>query len=225
MYSYGGSVGNYQYLIQDLLYTTAIAGTMGFTKPATRLTSSRPPERLMSTAIWVPVIVQFLTCAGFQLVSLWLLSMEPWYVRFDPSQHSQVSQAPSTCFSRTTANSPQCSRSWENSTVFLMSLGQFIITALVFNRGPPHRKRIYTNTWLISVLVVQIAFLLYLVFTPGDVVSREFVGMIAFPDAKFRWKLFALLVVNYVCAWLADQIALFCWRSVRGWRIFGVTLL
>lgn len=214
MYSYGGSVGNYQYLIQDLLYTTAIAGTMGFTQPATRLTSSRPPERLMSTAIWVPVIVQFLSCAGFQLLSLLLLSREPWYVRFDPSHHEPESQdfPSATCFSRSTANSPQCSRSWENSTVFLMSLGQFIITALVFNRGPPHRKRIYTNSWLMAVLVVQTAFLLYLIFTPGDVVSREFAGMIAFPIATFRWKLFALLVINYICAWLADRIALLFYK-------------
>lgn len=56
-----------QYLIQDLLYTTALASVMGFTHPARKLSKQRPPERLMSLGIWLPVILQFATCALFQV--------------------------------------------------------------------------------------------------------------------------------------------------------------
>lgn len=67
MYSFGGSVGNYQYTIQDLLYTTVIASLMGFTHPAAKLSRDRPPDRLMSLGIWLPVACQFFTCALFQV--------------------------------------------------------------------------------------------------------------------------------------------------------------
>ena len=145
MYSYGGSVGNYQYLIQDLLYTTVLASTMGFTGPATKLTNRRPPERLMSFGIWLPVIAQFIICAVFQLGALSMLASQSWYRRFDPHPGATGTN----CFASETANSPACSESWENSAVFLISLAQFLITAVVFNKGPPHRRPLHTNTWLL----------------------------------------------------------------------------
>lgn len=56
-----------QYLLQDLLYTTVLASVMGFTHPAKRLSKTRPPARLMSLGIWLPVMLQFTTCALFQV--------------------------------------------------------------------------------------------------------------------------------------------------------------
>jgi cation-transporting ATPase 13A2 len=78
MYSFGGSVGNYQYLIQDLLYTTVLAAAMGFTEPARRLTASRPPARLMAPAVWLPVAALAASCAAAQLAALALLARQPW---------------------------------------------------------------------------------------------------------------------------------------------------
>lgn len=56
-----------QYLLQDLLYTTVLASVMGFTHPAKRLSKTRPPARLMSLGIWLPVMLQFTACALFQV--------------------------------------------------------------------------------------------------------------------------------------------------------------
>ena len=33
MYTYALNVGNYQYLVQDLFFTTVLAALMGFTQP------------------------------------------------------------------------------------------------------------------------------------------------------------------------------------------------
>ena len=78
-----------------------------------------------------------------QLFALLQLTRQPWYQRFDPHPEG------TNCFDRRQANSAVCSRSHENSTVFLMSLGQYLVAALVFNKGPPFRKPIYTNPWLL----------------------------------------------------------------------------
>lgn len=53
--------------VQDLMYTTVIASFMGFTHPAAKLSRERPPDRLMSLGIWLPVAFQFVTCAVFQV--------------------------------------------------------------------------------------------------------------------------------------------------------------
>ena len=173
---------------------------MGFTRPATKLSRERPPDRLMSLGIWLPVACQFLTCALFQVrwpkgagragqgraggrlgpaatlrpccsgtgaeaappcrslpplprpvparpqvLAMVMLSRQPFYTRFDPHPADG-----STCFSAGTANSARCSQSAENSVAFLMALGQFLITAFVFNKGPPHRLPLYTNAGLLA---------------------------------------------------------------------------
>ncbi len=221
MYSFGGSVGNYQYLIQDLLYTTVLAGTMGFTRPAKKLTSQRPPERLMSAGIWFPVIAQFVVCATFQLAALIMLAQQPWYVRFNP----EAASTGTNCFARETANSAECSQSWENSAVFIMSLGQFLITAFVFNKGPPHRRGLWTNTWLLVALVLQTSFLLFAVFSTGGVVSETFAGMVPFPSVSFRFKMLGMLLLNFAASWLADHVAVLGYGALRGKRVCGLTMV
>ncbi|GAB4820540.1 hypothetical protein N2152v2_007586 [Parachlorella kessleri] len=210
MYSFGGSVGNFQYLIQDLLYTTVIASAMGFTRPASRLAKERPPDRLMSLGIWLPVICQFATCAVFQVLALVMLSQQPFYVRFDPHPSDGTS-----CFTAGQANSPRCSQSWENSVAFLMALGQFLITAFVFNKGPPHRKPLHTNKGLLVALLLQTGFLVYLIFSPGgNAVTHDIVGLVPFP-AEFRTRLFVLLVLNLGASWLVDWFSHLLWRAVK----------
>lgn len=78
-----------------------------------------------------------------QLAALLVLTRQPWYTRFDPHPEG------TNCFDRTQANSAVCSQSYENTTIFLVSLGQFLIAAFVFNKGPPFRRPIYTNLWLL----------------------------------------------------------------------------
>lgn len=225
MYSFGGSVGNFQYLIQDLLFTTVLAGVMGFTGPAKKLNKQRPPARLMSLGIWLPVLAQFLIVAIFQLAALGLLRSQSWYTQFDPTPDGQENRD-TTCFTRTMVNTPRCSMSYENSTVFLLSLGQFLITALVFNKGPPHRLPLYTNVWLLMAIIVQTLFLVYLILSPGgNWVTSTFAGLVPFPSSEFRWKLLVLLLVNLVVSWMVDQLSQWCFSKLRGRRVCGVTVM
>jgi len=225
MYSFGGSVGNFQYLIQDLLFTTVLAGVMGFTGPAKKLNKQRPPARLMSFGIWLPVLAQFLTVSVFQLAALGLLRSQSWYTQFDPTPDGQENRD-TTCFTRTMVNTPRCSMSYENSTVFLLSLGQFLITALVFNKGPPHRQPLYTNVWLLLAIIMQTLFLMYLVLSPGgNGVTSTFSGLVPFPSSEFRWKLLMLLLMNLIVSWMVDQLSQWCFSKLRGRRVCGVTVM
>lgn len=80
-------------LLQDLLYTTVLASVMGFTHPAKKLSKQRPPERLMSLGIWLPVMLQFLTCALFQVRG----KGGPWRVRAAEGLRHCSEQQSSSC--------------------------------------------------------------------------------------------------------------------------------
>jgi cation-transporting ATPase 13A3/4/5 len=44
----------------------------------------------------------------------------------------------------------------ENTVTYIVALAQFIILALVFNKGMPHRSPMWTNLWLVLALLIQV---------------------------------------------------------------------
>ncbi|GFR50064.1 hypothetical protein Agub_g12206, partial [Astrephomene gubernaculifera] len=193
MYTYALNLGNYQYLIEDLFFTTVLAALMGFTEPRSKLSRSRPLSRVMSLPLLVSTVAQCGVVVAFQLAALALLRAQPGYVRTrgGPELHDTV--AP------------------ENTVTYIVALAQFVVLALVFNKGMPHRSPIWTNGWLVAALGVQTLFVLYSLFG-RDAFNRD-VQQLVVDDSGvlnmgFRWKLFGLLVAMGACAFAAEYASL-----------------
>jgi hypothetical protein len=58
LYNLGLTVGNYQYLLQDLFHTTLLASCMALTGPAKQLSKERPLARVLSGGVILPVLGQ-----------------------------------------------------------------------------------------------------------------------------------------------------------------------
>jgi len=106
---------------QDLFYITILAALMGYTHPVPTLARTRPPPRVLSLPLLTSTVLQIAVVVAFQLASLALLR--------------GVGKLPE---SRGTPDLRQV-LSAETSTLYLVGLAQFIILALVFNKGHPHR--------------------------------------------------------------------------------------
>lgn len=52
----------------------------------------------------------------------------------------------------------------ETTVIYLIGLSQFIILALIFNKGYPHRKPLWNNYSLMTAMLLQLLFLLYSLF-------------------------------------------------------------
>ncbi|PNW86612.1 hypothetical protein CHLRE_02g093700v5 [Chlamydomonas reinhardtii] len=195
MYTYALNLGNYQYLIEDLFFTTVLAALMGFTEPRNKLSRSRPLTRVMSPPLMISTVLQCVVIVVFQLLSLKLLQSQPTYVRFrgGPELHDTV--AP------------------ENTTTYIVALAQFVVLALVFNKGMPHRSPLWTNLWLVAVLVIQTAFVIYSLFSTDafNMDVQQLVDKTSFNavmDTEFRWKLFGLLVAMGITAFAAEYTSI-----------------
>ncbi|EFJ40236.1 hypothetical protein VOLCADRAFT_108270 [Volvox carteri f. nagariensis] len=188
MYTYALNLGDYQYLIEDLFFTTVLAALMGMTAPRSKLSRRRPLQRVMSLPLMLSTVAQCGVVVLFQLASLWMLQARPGYIAFKggPDLHDTV--AP------------------ENTVTYIVALAQFVVTALVFNKGMPHRSPIWTNYWLVAALLAQTAFVLYTLFV-ADKFNRDvqdMVDMNGVVNMAFRWELFGLLVGMGAVAFAAE---------------------
>ncbi|KAK9841669.1 hypothetical protein WJX74_009842 [Apatococcus lobatus] len=182
LYSYGLRMGSYQYLIQDLFFSTTLAACLGLAKPAAKLAIRRPPMRLLSPSVYLPLILQLALCALMQAFALGILSQESWYQRPD----------------RRTAAFLEA-RSPENTVVFLVSLAQLVMLALIFDSRDLHRKPFWKNAYIAATATKQCIFILYLLATDGERFSYDFCGIVEVPG-EMRFRLLCLIGAQILLA-------------------------
>ncbi|CAG8667710.1 5684_t:CDS:10, partial [Acaulospora morrowiae] len=129
LYAYASSLGDYQFLYIDLFLILPIAVLMGRTEPYPRIYPKRPTASLVSKKVLTSLIGQILIQSGFQFFVYMLLHAQPWWK--EPVIIPDKGNI----------------KSFENTTLFLLSCFQYILIAVVFSVGPPYRKPMITNGW------------------------------------------------------------------------------
>ncbi|XP_032302478.1 probable cation-transporting ATPase 13A4 isoform X2 [Coturnix japonica] len=174
------SFGNYQFLFQDLAITTVIGMTMSFTEAYPKLVPYRPPSQLISPPLLLSVILNILFSLGMQIFGFIMVQKQSWYSKTDiysaclsvNSHMKNTSSVSSLGLPGVTDGGPtemdNGYKSYENTTVWLLSTINCLIIALVFSKGKPFRQPIYTNYVFVLVLVGQLGVCLFLVFADID---------------------------------------------------------
>jgi len=119
----------------------------------------------------------------------------------------------------------------ENTSLFLISSFQYILVAAVFCVGPPYRKPLYTNRWLVFVLLALTSFSLYTLFTPSSSYIFSLLEFVTLPH-DFHLELLLLIIANVAASWAfeefgAEAVAKWIgemqkkWRRMRGKRKNG----
>ncbi|XP_050438622.1 polyamine-transporting ATPase 13A3-like isoform X2 [Adelges cooleyi] len=145
LYSRGIMLGNFQFLYFDFVLTTSLAIVMGDSEPTDKVHPHRPLSRILTAKNLIPLVLQILVCALIQRASLFYLGLQKWFVPATPgwSDNDMI-----VC--------------WENTTLFFTSAYQYIILALVLNKGHPHRQPFYKNLSFTIVVVGLTLFTLLL---------------------------------------------------------------
>ena len=147
LYIQASDMGSWQYMYIDLFIIVPLSFTMSRTGAYRKLDKSIPPGYLISAGVLLSVICQILIQVLFQIGMFLILRKQSWFVPVEPeSDHN------TECF--------------ENTTLFYMSLTQYIIVVLAFNVGKPFRKPIYTN-WLLCISLIVTLSVTYFIILVG----------------------------------------------------------
>uniref|UniRef100_A0A8C3K705 Cation-transporting ATPase n=1 Tax=Calidris pygmaea TaxID=425635 RepID=A0A8C3K705_9CHAR len=175
------SFGNYQFLFQDLAITTVIGVTMSFTGAYPKLVPYRPPSQLISPPLLLSVVLNILFSLSMQIFGFVVVCV----------------------VSSTLEQTDNGYKSYENTTVWLLSTINCLIVALVFSKGKPFRQPIYTNYVFVVVLIVQLGICLFLVFADIDDLYSK-MDLVCTPTT-WRISMVIMLAVTLAVSFLVEE--------------------
>ncbi|XP_067879684.1 polyamine-transporting ATPase 13A3-like [Heterodontus francisci] len=199
LYYISSNLGNWEFLYEDLFITSAIAITMSRNKAYEHLVPQRPNANLVSPQLLLSVLMHIALCSTFQLMGFLLVQIQPWYNPWD--QGARACTSNHTFYGMPAPHSRNNSgilfnMQWKisnyvNTTVFFVSVFQYITIAFVFSMGKPFRKPISTNYLFLAVLVVLYLFTLFLMLFPSSSLDTFF----EFVCIPYIWRIYILLMV------------------------------
>lgn len=130
-YFRGSVLGNWQYLIQDLVIVFPLTMFIGSSKANRKLSLKRPSGNLLSLANISNVLIHMLICLCFQLIIYAQVNKQSDYYPYE----SQPGFATSATTQRT----------YYATSLYYFANFQFILMAVLFSLGRPWKQRIYKN--------------------------------------------------------------------------------
>lgn len=180
LYSIDSNLTDIEFLYIDLFMISIFAFFFGKTEAYVGpLVKQTPLNSLIAVSPIASLVIHLLLAIGFQVISWFYLQQQSWYVPFEYSSERELQHS---CY--------------ENYTIFIVSCFQYIILAVVFSKGAPYRKSIFTNIGFIASLIVNTIVSIVLAVQPFEWTTNLFQLMYP-PDTTFRLTLVAFGLCNF----------------------------
>lgn len=200
LYSIDSNLTDIEFLYIDLFMISIFAFFFGKTESYVGpLVKRTPLNSLISVSPIASLVIHLLLAFAFQIIAWFYLQQQSWFV---PYQYSIDDDEIRGCY--------------ENYTVFIISCFQYIILAVVFSKGAPYRKSIFTNIGFISSLVVNTVVTVLLAVVPATLTSKLF-DIVYPPDPMFRYTLIGLGLCNFLLSLVIEVyfVENFLFRKLR----------
>ncbi|KAH3823103.1 hypothetical protein DPMN_124902 [Dreissena polymorpha] len=138
LYWIGNRVTDFEFLYIDLFLLTTLMITFGRTHAYGKLHKVAPPVKLMSLAPVLSLILHILIMFAVQIFFFFFIKRASWFVAFVEDPEDEYNYV-----------------SYENMAIFVSSSYQYIILAIIFSKGKPYRKSLFTNyAFLVNLIIV-----------------------------------------------------------------------
>ncbi|KAF1822987.1 uncharacterized protein K489DRAFT_319905 [Dissoconium aciculare CBS 342.82] len=203
LYATASNLGDFQFLFIDLLLILPIAIFMGWTGPYRELSRKRPTASLVSRKVLIPLIGQIVICVLTQFIGWYFVRKQSWYEPpiIDP-EHSN-------------------SENSENTTLFLISCFQYILSAIVLSVGKPFRQSMRHNLPFVVTMLIALGISTYMLFDPAAWVQG--VMELTWTSPAFRVFILVLSIGSFAISHLSERtlfprLAKAIGRAAQSWR-------
>ncbi|KAG9493957.1 hypothetical protein GDO78_001692 [Eleutherodactylus coqui] len=200
-------LGTRHYLMQDMAITITVTLTMSLTGPALKLAPYRPSGQLISPPLLLSMISHIIFSLVVQTIAFTVVQQQPWYNDSDvlsgclPLNHS----APNITIEEPLLTN----RNFLTTTMWFISGMNLIIVEIVFCKGRPFRKPIYTNCkYKMWALVTCFLFLTCIIRDEraysSELDARSSIRLVCTPY-YWRWNTCIMVAALFVVSYLAEE--------------------
>ncbi|XP_053210773.1 polyamine-transporting ATPase 13A3-like isoform X2 [Panonychus citri] len=186
LYAYHSNLSDMEYLYIDLFLISLFFVLFGRTESFTELSKNPPPSSLVGIVPLASLFLQIVIIIIFQMTAVVVLWAQPWYIVHTPIDEEDVA-----CH--------------DNYAIFSVSVFQYISLALVFAKGAPYRKPVYSNKWFISAIVVMTILTSYIILIPPPWLSSLLELEVTGVAMEFRFFCLLLALLNFIFSYLAES--------------------
>jgi cation-transporting ATPase 13A3/4/5 len=185
LYATASNLGDFQFLFIDLALILPIAIFMGWTGPYHELSRKRPTASLVSRKVLTPLIGQIIICVLTQFIGWWFVRKQPWYKPpIIDKDHSN-------------------SKNSENSTLFMISCFQYILSAIVMSVGKPFRQSMRHNLPFVVTMLIALAISAYMLFDPAP--WLEDLMELTYLSQSFKLFILTLALGGFAVSYVAER--------------------
>lgn len=175
---------DFEFLYIDLFLLTSLSVTFGYTNAYDKLSKDPPLVSLFSVAPVLSILLHMLIQTAAQVFCYFNVQDQPWFVPYEVNEDDDYT-------------------SYENMAVFVISMYQYVTLAIIFSKGRPYRKTIFTNYLFIANLVVCIGMNLWLNIYPIEDVATFFELKVP-PSIPYRLIYLGIAAINFFVDYLIE---------------------
>ncbi|XP_018565908.2 probable cation-transporting ATPase 13A3 [Anoplophora glabripennis] len=187
LYNIDANLTSMQFLFIDICLILNFASFFGITKAYETLDKVPPMTSLMSFIPISSMVLFMLLTAGFQIFSYYYIQSFSWFYPFQFNGDDDKNFL-----------------SYENYAVYSVSMFQYITMAVVFSKGKPYRKPLYTNIPFTFSLVVMTLICVYIALYPAEWV-KNILELLMPPAFDGRYTILWIALICFLCCILAED--------------------
>ncbi|XP_039307222.1 probable cation-transporting ATPase 13A3 isoform X2 [Solenopsis invicta] len=191
LYSINSNLTDLQFLFIDIFLIINFAFFFGKTHASKdKLSKTTPMTSLLSFTPLLSLAAYMLVTIVFQATAFYVVQRFSWYTRLNLLTKDTENN---TCY--------------ENYSVFCVSMFQYITMAIIFSRGKPYRRAIYTNVAFMFSILLLTAICIYITIYPAKWIVSV-LKLILPPDYVWRCVILALALVNFLICFFIENFVI-----------------
>lgn len=158
------------------------------TESYSELAKKPPPNKLMAFRPIFSLLGHMAIILAIQVFTFFYVKWQPWFEAYEDSSNKREKNF----------------ASYENTAVFTVSMFQYLTEAVIFSKGAPYRRSIFSNFLFMSILILLLIMSLIISLAP-IIPIYEFLTLRLIPDIKFRMILVGISLLHFFLAFIFES--------------------
>jgi len=187
------TLSDFQFLYEDLVLMTPLCFTFCFTGPHKSIAAEAPMISLVAMAPIVSLLCSMSLNLGIIIFSYFYTQAQPWYESADERDGYSYGDGEA-----------DINVNYDQTVIFLITCSHFIVMAISFSKGRPHRASFFSNYVFVCNVIFSTACSTIMIFNRWDWWA-DLLKLKMPPSTAFQAIIFGVSAIHFFVSYLVEM--------------------